>query len=421
MHISDGGCTPEAALADPAGIFFRMEVHRLSWRSTSAPPLRRFSRGCQLVRGGDPATSVFLINHGHVRTYLLGEDGQETTTAIIGARQIVGLSPLLGRPTHHAFAEALDDVEAWAWPADQLLKLLLVDRDLLGLVVGSLAQRLAQEVQLLADIALFSATERVAAVNSRHAALLDPPVLTHRALADLIGIRPETLSRTLHRRLPCNRPLASPCGSLRAERADSRSVRTESTLTYAPGQRVEAADTSTLCVFVVRSGVVRLFVEGSAQRQVGVDLVRGGEYFGLSAVHSTTVAPVAEALTEVSLSPVSPSRLLQLLDVDPREARGLLTQIGERLERVERRLHRARGPNAPARLANLLEELGDRFGEAQPDGCWLLPAGWTHAALGREIGLRRETVTRALRTLAGEGRVCQLGRRLMVHPATAVS
>ena len=50
----------------------------------------------------------------------------------------------------------------------------------------------------------------------------------------------------------------------------------------------------------------------------------------------------------------------------------------------------------------------------EPDGRMLLPAGWTHEALGRELGLRRETVSRALRTLAREGRVDQRGHRLVV-------
>jgi CRP-like cAMP-binding protein len=40
--------------------------------------------------------------------------------------------------------------------------------------------------------------------------------------------------------------------------------------------------------------------------------------------------------------------------------------------------------------------------------------GWTHEALARQIGYRRETVSRALRALVDEGYVRQHGRRLAV-------
>ena len=393
-----------------------MELNsRVTWPGMTDPPMRRFGRGRLLFRADDPATSVYLIRRGHVRTYSLDEEGLETTTAILGARQIVGVCPLLGHDTYHAFAEALDDVEVWAWPTDHLLHSLLVDRDLLGLVVGSLAQRLSQEVELLGDVALRTVSERVDDFNRRQLVLENPPELTQRALADLIGIRPETLCRTLQRRrrAAVSTPAALPRHTEDRDESALPFAGTRPT-SYRRGQRIAPPRADAMSLYQVRSGVVRLFLEDRT-RQVGVDLVRSDEYFGLVNAPGPAGGVIAQAMTDVSIAPVSRNHFLQLLDSDRQRAHDLLMQIARRLDRVEQRLRSAHATSAHTRLAGLLDELGDRFGEPQADGCTLLPVGWTHAALGQEIGLRRETVTRALRTLAREGRVHQQGRRLAVR------
>src|SRR5919199_3492178 len=158
------------------------------WRPAPFGAVRRFARGATLVRAGEPAHTVYLIRRGEVRLYLLTEDGRETTTAVIGPGQIVGISALLGRPIYHAFAEALVATEAWSLPADRLLRHLPSDRVLLGLVVGALARRLAQEVSLVGEVALLPVGQRVADLEARLTTELGhAPMLNKRALAELIG------------------------------------------------------------------------------------------------------------------------------------------------------------------------------------------------------------------------------------------
>jgi CRP/FNR family cyclic AMP-dependent transcriptional regulator len=395
-------------------------MHGFTWRDMP-PGVRKFVRGQVLVCAGDPAETVFVLKAGHVRTFLLSEDGQDTTTGILSAPQIVNISPLLGRPMYDAFAEALDCVEAWAWPADRLLQLLLVDRELLGFVVRALTQRLALEVALLGDVALVDVSDRLQGVQLRFADQATAQhAITHRALAQLIGARPETVSRSLHR---CRtessdaadaRPLSAVTGSpSEAPRCPAPRV-----LSCVAGERIVRPEPRGQSLFFVLDGTVRLFLEDHRGRQVSVDRVQANEYFGLPAlVEAAAPALAAEALTDVRLSIVDPASLLRLLERKPQLAWALMGQVGARIERVEQRLRRAHGVNACTRIANLLEELADQEGEVQSDGSRLLPAGWTHVALGREVGLCRETVTRALRALAAEGRVRQHGRRLLVGGA----
>jgi CRP/FNR family transcriptional regulator, cyclic AMP receptor protein len=406
-------------------------VGRVAWRITPEPPLRRYEPGRMLIRAEDPATTVFVLRRGHVRVFHLSEQGQETTTAILGPRQIVGVSPLLGRPTYHAFAEALDMVEVWALARDGLLDQLLVDRELLGLIVGALAQRLSQEVALLGDIALLSVDQRIREVAGRFAQQdATAPRLTNRALADLVGARPETLSRALHGRRARRSAAPAPVSpqatvpTIHEPRpAESAFAPTDLeaiagaglTRRCLSGQRVELSHSAVPRLYIVREGVVRLFLEDQVGRQITVDVVNPGECFGLPALHASGAPGVtAEALGAVAVVELDLAMLMRLLDRSPRLAHALLSQVAARMERVERRLCRAHGPTACARLASLLDELAETVGEAQGDGSRLLPAGWTHAVLGREVGLRRETVTRSLRSLANEGRVRQRGRRLVV-------
>src|SRR5919201_2000795 len=173
------------------------------WRPAPFGALRRFGRGATLVRAGEPAHTVYVVRKGEVRIYLLTEDGRETTTAVVGPGQIVGISALLGRPTYHAFAEALVATEAWSLSAERVLRHLPGDRVLLGLVVGALARRLAQEVSLVGEVALLPVRQRVADQQARLTTELGhTPVLNKRALAELIGARPETLSRPSGRPTP---------------------------------------------------------------------------------------------------------------------------------------------------------------------------------------------------------------------------
>lgn len=163
--------------------------------------LRRYPRGAWLAAAGDRADRVFLLCQGQVRVFLLSESGHETTTAILGPRQLVGISALLGRPTYRAFAEALTSVEAWSISAEHLVVQLSGDRRLVELILESLTQRLTLTQGLLRDIALLPVPERLANAVRRLEVALDGdlPRLRRGDLAALVGARPETVSRATGR------------------------------------------------------------------------------------------------------------------------------------------------------------------------------------------------------------------------------
>lgn len=160
---------------------------------------RRFGRGTCMVEAGNPALTVYLLRSGHARTFLLAETGRETTTAVLGPGQLVGISPLLGHPVYHAFAEALTAVETWALPADRLLEWLPRDPALLDLVVRALGRQLALAEALLRNVALLPVAERIPDALARLEVCLggEQPRLTRENLAALVGARRETVSRAV--------------------------------------------------------------------------------------------------------------------------------------------------------------------------------------------------------------------------------
>ena len=398
------------------------------WRPAPFAGVRRFARGASLVRADDPAQTVYLIRRGEVRLYLLTEDGRETTTAVLGPGQIVGISALLGRPIYHAFAEALAPTEAWSLPADRMLRHLPTDRVLLGLIVGALARRLAQEVSLVGEVALLPVGQRVADLQARLTSELGHrPMLNKRGLAELIGARPETLSRSSGKPGPrrshtstqvapagLRQPPAWPSGT--RARPDKHGpadllalVRGEPTQTFAAGEAIPDGSDR---VHVVEEGLVRLFLTGPQGREVTIDVVEPGQCYGVA--NAPEPALQAQAASDARVCSVEQRELPRLLDRHPGAALEIARQLAARLLRVERCLRRVEAPNARSRLAALLHDLAREIGEPDPGGGRRLPTGWTHDALARQIGYRRETVSRALGSLVEHGYVRQMGRRLVI-------
>lgn len=175
--------------------------------ATQAPApvglVRHYQRGAQIVVAGQPAWAAFWVRSGLVRTYLIAESGEETTTAVLGPGTVFGLGALLGRELYYAFTEALVDVKVQALPAEALRTHLLADPRLYRQVALALCRRLTLAEALVADVALRPVAARIPRVLERLelADSGEPVRLTHQALATLVGARRETVSRARSRSL----------------------------------------------------------------------------------------------------------------------------------------------------------------------------------------------------------------------------
>ncbi|HET8632430.1 MAG TPA: Crp/Fnr family transcriptional regulator [Thermomicrobiales bacterium] len=173
------------------------------------------------------------------------------------------------------------------------------------------------------------------------------------------------------------------------------------------------------CVYLVKDGAVRLYTAGDP-RPVTLALLGPGRLFGLSsaigvddpALGAVTVAPSYVCRTTWP-------RLLELGARRPRMLLRLTRALAEQVFLAETWVERRRAGGPRTRLAGLLLELDDEFGEADDAGR-RIRYRLTQADLARMVGVSRESANRALADFARAGWVGRERGRLLVRDRQAL-
>jgi CRP/FNR family transcriptional regulator len=152
-----------------------------------------------------------------------------------------------------------------------------------------------------------------------------------------------------------------------------------------------------------------------------LDLLDSGEVFGETALvaDEATEPTYAEALEEVEIETFPRFALEGVLNGRSPLALGIARLMAARQKRLERRLETQVFQRVPARLASLLLELSQRFGEpvdAMKDGT-VIDISLSQQDLGNLIGASREIVSLTLSEFRRRDAVSMLGRRIVVHEA----
>jgi ParB/RepB/Spo0J family partition protein len=376
-------------------------------RSLAGVPFARrrtFAQGEFLVQAECPADAMYLIRGGYVRCFLLDDDGHETSTAILGRGQIVGIAPFLGRASHAEFAEAVTRVDAWILPTLEVRRHLPTLPLLQGLAFGCLAQRVELVLALLRGVRLLSVRERIVDMQTRlSASVATASKVKGTTLAALLQIRPETLARVQH--LPAARAAPSPVLLPASSTSERRP--------YATGEVVIDGGLPAGKVGVVVSGEMQFYLTDSRGHSILVDSLEASDLLVAAAL--LDVPPVRYRLVGASTGEIEvwdTNRLLRWLAEDPVRCTTQVHRLAERLERLERALARASLPNVQAHLTEALRDIADQERVPVRNGARLVPATWSHAALARHLGVCRETITRALAALARQGAIDRQGHRI---------
>ncbi len=170
-------------------------------------------------------------------------------------------------------------------------------------------------------------------------------------------------------------------------------------------------------LYFLLSGAVRLYKIYGDYKEATTALLKDSGVFGkLNLVEGRWQDVFAEAVTEARVASVQKAALERVMKSDPEFALRLFSSLSERLrqsdEVIESLLHR----EVSTRLATLLVNLGDRFGEDD-----LIDVRLTHQDLANMIASTREAVSKVMSELQREGVIETRNRRIAILDRDALS
>lgn len=174
-------------------------------------------------------------------------------------------------------------------------------------------------------------------------------------------------------------------------------------------------------IYFLISGTIRLYKMYGDYKEATTALLKEGGVFGkLSLVEGRWQDVFAEAVSEVEVASVQKSALETILKRQPEFAMKLFASLSERLrqsdEVIESLLHR----EVSTRLATLLLNLSERFGEADDSGV-LLDVRLTHQDLANMIASTREAVSKVMSELQREGFIEVQSHKVVIRNRQALS
>jgi CRP/FNR family transcriptional regulator, global nitrogen regulator len=174
-------------------------------------------------------------------------------------------------------------------------------------------------------------------------------------------------------------------------------------------------------LYFVLEGTVRLYKIYGDYKEATTALLRDTGVFGkLSLVEGRWQDVFAEAVTDVQVAGVQKATLTEVIKRRPEFAMKLFSSFSERLrqsdEVIESLLHR----EVSARLATLLLNLAERFGEEDGSGT-LLSVRLTHQELANMIASTREAVSKVMSEFQREGSIEVQNRRIVLLNKEAIA
>ncbi|HET7271218.1 MAG TPA: Crp/Fnr family transcriptional regulator [Rubrobacter sp.] len=174
-------------------------------------------------------------------------------------------------------------------------------------------------------------------------------------------------------------------------------------------------------LYFLLSGTVRLYKIYGEYKEATTALLRDGGVFGkLNLVEGRWQDVFAEALTEARVASIQKASIERVIKSDPGFALKLFSSFSERLrqsdEVIESLLHR----EVSTRLATLLINLGERFGENNGAGV-VIDVRLTHQDLANMIASTREAVSKVMSELQREGVIESRNRRIVILNGDALA
>ena len=166
--------------------------------------------------------------------------------------------------------------------------------------------------------------------------------------------------------------------------------------TYGPGDAVYREGEYGDALYVLVSGVMKLFRPYSGSKEATLRLLRPWDIFGhLAFAGEARQRAYAEAVTECRVTKVPKVFVERAVRQEPRVAFQIMTLLELRLVQYEELVKCLLPRETEVRLANLLPILAQKFGDRR-DGVVVIDLRLTHQDLAAMVASTRESVTKVL-------------------------
>ncbi len=158
-------------------------------------------------------------------------------------------------------------------------------------------------------------------------------------------------------------------------------------------------------LYLVATGKVKLIRHTTLGRDVLLDILQGGEYFGnLSFISNRSYTETAIAQTDGCILQISAQDFEKILTRYPDVTVKVLQAVGQRLEESQEIVKQLSVYSADQRVAAALVRLAKKLGEQKQKGV-LIQLPFSRQDLAAMTGTTVETVSRVMSRLASEGSI----------------
>jgi len=148
--------------------------------------------------------------------------------------------------------------------------------------------------------------------------------------------------------------------------------------------------------YIILEGSVAVTRIASDGRETILSILKGNDFFGeMSLFDSSLRSASIKTLTDVTVGVIEEKEFLDMLDRTPKIGRYLVTALSQRLRAANQLIAATTSQDIRARLASLLLNLTQSFGEKVENGT-KITLRLTNQEMANMIGTTRETVNRTL-------------------------
>lgn len=167
-------------------------------------------------------------------------------------------------------------------------------------------------------------------------------------------------------------------------------------------------------LYIVTSGIVRIFLTADDGREATINLLEEGEVIGeIAILDGLPRSAGAAALTDARLVFIPHRRFCELVESSSKLSRQVILMLCERLRAANGLVDQAIFHDLRHRLVMLLRQIALIHGRVEKDMA-TVDLDLTQGMLAQMLGASREAVNKQLRALAKEGRIVMDGHHIQV-------